>query len=250
MKAIAQQEQPTVGLRVWQHGVVFLLACAVIISRRPDAVFHVQFYAEDGHVWYADAYNLGWWPALFRTWTGYFLTLPRIAASLALLVPLYRVPLFLNLVAIFVQALPVNLLLTVRSSVWGSLRFRSLLAGMYVILPNCSEISYGITDANFLLALSAFILLMAYAPQSIKWRLFDIFILLLCGLSGPFCIFLLPLSVFLVWKYRDRWRYVPVGIFAFSCLVQLLSLLVLVDPEKVVFIQPGIAGGELGGLVG
>jgi hypothetical protein len=130
MKAIAQQEQPTVGLRVWQHGVVFLLACAVIISRRPDAVFHVQFYAEDGHVWYADAYNLGWWPALFRTWTGYFLTLPRIAASLALLVPLYRVPLFLNLVAIFVQALPVNLLLTVRSSVWGSLRFRSLLAGM------------------------------------------------------------------------------------------------------------------------
>jgi hypothetical protein len=24
----------------------------------------------------------------------------------------------------------------------------------------------------------------------------------------------------------------------------------LVDPEKVVFIQPGIAGGELGGLVG
>jgi len=26
--------------------------------------------------------------------------------------------------------------------------------------------------------------------------------------------------------------------------------LILVDPEKVVFIQPGIAGGELGGLVG
>ena len=48
------------GLRPWQQGILFLLACAVIVSRRPEAIFHAQFYAEDGHVWFADAYNLGW----------------------------------------------------------------------------------------------------------------------------------------------------------------------------------------------
>ena len=38
---------------------VFLFACAVVIARRPDAVFHAQFFAEDGRIWFADAYNLG-----------------------------------------------------------------------------------------------------------------------------------------------------------------------------------------------
>src|SRR5208282_5718589 len=95
-------------LRPWQHGAIFLLACAVIVWRRPDAFFHAQFYAEDGHVWFADAYNLGWWPALFHTFAGYFETLPRLVASLALLVPLALVPLFFNIIAIAFQTLPVN----------------------------------------------------------------------------------------------------------------------------------------------
>src|ERR1039457_6186574 len=99
-------QQP--GIRPWQHGAISLFACAILAARRPDAIFHSQFYAEDGHVWFADAYNLGWWPALFRTWTGYFLTLPRLAAALALLVPLLRAPLLLNIVAICIQALPAS----------------------------------------------------------------------------------------------------------------------------------------------
>ncbi len=219
-------------LRLWQHGAVFLLAIAVIVSRRPDAVFHAQFYAEDGHAWYADAYNLGWWPALFRTWTGYFLTLPRLAAAFALLAPLYRVPLLLNLIAISIQALPANLLLSSRSSAWGSLRFRAALAGMYLVLPNCDEVSYGITDANFLLAMCALVLLLASTPQSTAWRLFDIAIVLLCGLSGPFCIFLLPVAVFLAFKRRDSWRWVPVGILAGCCLIQAWALLFLAPAAR------------------
>jgi hypothetical protein len=229
---MAEQEQPRTVLRFWQHGAIFLLACAVIVSRRPDAVFHAQFYAEDGHVWYADAYNLGWWPALFRTWTGYFLTLPRLGASLALLVPLYRVPLLLNLIAVAFQALPVNLLLTSRSSHWGSLRRRALLAGMYLALPNCDEITRSITAAHWLIALSAFLLLVAPIPRGIAGRIFDIFIMALCGLSGPFCIFLLPISVFLAWKYRERWRYLQAGIFAASCLVQSWALMFLAPAAR------------------
>ena len=100
------------GLRSWQQSAIFLLACAVIVSRRPDAIFHAQFYAEDGHVWFADAYNLGWWHALFRAQDGYFQTLPRLAAALALLAPLSLAPLVLNIAAVAVEALPVNILLS------------------------------------------------------------------------------------------------------------------------------------------
>jgi len=35
------------------------LAVIAIVSRRPDVILHPQFYAEDGVVWYAQAYSLG-----------------------------------------------------------------------------------------------------------------------------------------------------------------------------------------------
>ncbi len=228
------QELPhrQIGLRPWQQGILFLLACAVIVWRRPDAVFHAQFYAEDGHVWFADAYNLGWWPALFHTFAGYFETLPRLVASLALLVPFFLVPLFLNLIAIAFQALPVNMLLAARSSTWGSLRFRLLLAGMYLALPNCDEVGRGIDNAQWPLALSAFILLLACSPHSIAGRVFDILFLLLCGLTGPFCIFLLPISIFLALKHRDSWRWVQAGIMAGTSLIQGRALLFLAPASR------------------
>jgi len=220
------------GLRPWQHGAIFLLACLILISRRPDAIFHFQPYAEDGHVWYADAYNLGWWAALFHTWTGYFLTLPRIAAALSLIAPFRLFPLILNLVAISVQALPFNLLISPRSSGWGDLRLRGLLAAVYLALPNSTELSNGITDANFPLALSAFLLIVALAPRGAAGRLLDFCIILLCGLSGPFCIFLLPISIYLAWKEGKSWRWIIAGVVGASCAIQSYALLFLAPTAR------------------
>jgi hypothetical protein len=225
------QNQPAEhsGLHPWHHGMIFLLACATLVARRPDAILHAQFFAEDGHVWFADAYNYGWWAALFRAHTGYFQTLPRLGAAIALLVPFYFAPMVLNAIAIAVQAIPVNLLLSSRSSAWGSLRFRALLAGIYLALPNCSELSSSITESQWLLALCAFLLLVASIPQSLAGRVFDVSILMLCGLTGPFCITLLPFALFLAWRRRECWRWVPAGLLAGLCVVQAWALLI-VDP--------------------
>lgn len=230
-------------LRLWQQGAIFLLACALIVSRRPAAVFHAQLYAEDGHVWFADAYNLGWGPALLRTWTGYLLNLPRLGAALALLVPLYRVPLLLNLIAICFQALPANLLLASRSATWGSLRFRGILAGIYLALPNCTEVSYGITDANFLLTLSAILVILGRTSQNSACQLFDILILYLCGLSGPFSIFLLPIAASLAWKDCTLWRRIHASILVACCVVQSWALLFLAPAAR--SHQPLSASAEL-----
>ncbi len=225
------------------HCIFFLLACAVIASRRPDAIFRPQFWAEDGHVWFADAYNLGWWPALFRAQDGYYQTLPRLAAALALLAPLSLAPLVLNLVAIAVQALPVSLLLSSRSSAWGTLRFRALLAVLYVALPNCREMGACVTSSQWIMTLCTFLVLVASPPESIAGKLFEISILLLCGLTGPFCIFLLPIAVFLAWRRRDHWARLRAGILAALCLVQAWGLLV-VDPS----VRPHFALGASPGL--
>jgi hypothetical protein len=223
---MAQQDRP-VEVRLWQHGLIFLAACAVLICRRPDAILHAQFWAEDGHVWFADAYNCGWWVPLFRAQDGYFQTLPRLVASIALIVPLSWAPFILNLVATAFQALPANLLLSSRSSPWGSFQSRTTMAAIYLLLPNCTEMSYGITESQWLLALSAFLVLVASSPTMMPSRIFDALILLLSGLTGPFCIFLLPISLFFAFKRHSRWQWGITGMLAMLCLVQLWGLMVL-----------------------
>lgn len=226
MSAITKHQERHSGLTPWHHGAIFLAACAILVSRRPDAVFHAQFFAEDGHIWFADAYNFGWLPALLRTQDGYFQTLPRLAASLALLVPFSLVPIALNLIAIAIQAIPANLLLLDRSSVWGSLRYRALLAGIYLALPNCFEISFGITESQWPFALCAFLLLAAGTPQGTLGRIVDLAVILLCALTGPFCVPLFPVALVLAWKRHTRWHLVLSVILAVCCLVQAWELLI------------------------
>jgi hypothetical protein len=225
MNAMAKLQEQPAEFRPWQHGAIFLVACAILVSRRPDAILNAQFFQEDGHVWFADAYNFGWWAGLFRTYEGYHHVFLRLGASLALLVPLTLAPLVLNLIAICIQALPANLLVSVRCSAWGSLRFRALLAGVYLALPNTREMLNDISQSQWPLTLCAFLLLAGSTPRSVGGRIFDISILLLCGLTGPECFFLLPIALFLAWRHRDRWRWVATGVLAALCPIQAWSLL-------------------------
>src|SRR5664280_1271684 len=116
------------------HVLAFVAAAGLVVSRRPDAIVHAQFFAEDGHVWFADAYNRGWFTSLFRTQDGYFQTLPRLAAALSLLVPLSWAALVINLIGLIIQILPVPLLLSRRLSRLGSLQLRAALAFVYICL--------------------------------------------------------------------------------------------------------------------
>jgi hypothetical protein len=224
------KEGSSAGVHLWHHCAIFLFACCILVARRPDALFHAQFCAEDGLVWFPDAYNHGWWQALMLPWTGIFMTVPRLGAALALLVPLASAPLVLSLIQIGLLALPVNLILSARSAGWGSLRFRALMAGIYLALPNNTEISYGISWAQWPLALCAILLVVASAPRNRIERVLDCILFVLSGLSGPSCILLLPIAVFIAFKRKNRWLWVPPSIFAACAMVQAYALLVL-DPK-------------------
>src|SRR3954469_12775577 len=128
--------------------VSFLLAALAVISRRPDAISNPQFFAEDGNVWFAEAYNYGWARALAITHTGYFQTLPRLGAALALAVPLQHAPLVMNLVGLVLQVAPVVFLLSARAERWAPLRIRVLMALAYLALPNISELDVSIMEAQ------------------------------------------------------------------------------------------------------
>ena len=186
---------------------VFLLTFAVIaplavvIARRPDAIFNPQFWAEDGKVFYADAYNFGFrsvaWPV-----AGYLQTLPRLAALLSLGFPFRAAPFVLNCIAIVVQVLPAVLLLSKRLDPVGTWRPRCLLAFLYLTLPNSHELHGNITNAQWALALSALLVIFARPAKSLPARVFDIVVVGLCSLTGPFVILIAPIGV--AKRYMDR----------------------------------------------
>jgi hypothetical protein len=222
---LAEPERPAVWLHICRHIAIFFFACFILVLRRPDAVFHAQFLHEDGHTWFADVYNFGWWAGIWRTYAGYHHVFMRLGAALALLVPLAEAPLVMNLIAVALDALPVSLLLSSRSSAWGSVRFRALLAAAYLALPNTREMLNNISQAQWPLTLSAFILLAAEPPKSAAGKVFDVSILLLCGLTGPQCVFLLPIALYLAWRSRNRWSLAAAGLLALTCAVQGWGLL-------------------------
>lgn len=61
-----------------------------------------------------------------------------------------------------------------------------------------------VTNAQVQLALLSFLVLVAAPATTLAWRSFDAAVLLLSGLSGPFCLLLVPVAVVAWWQGRTR----------------------------------------------
>jgi hypothetical protein len=208
------------------HVTVFLLSSAIIISRRPEIIFRPQFYAEEGQMFYAQAYNVGLVHPLFWSYGGYLHIFPRLVADLAQLFPLVCAPLLFNLVAMMVQVLPVQMLLSSRLSAIGRLPARLFLALLYLCLPNSSEIHANLTNVHPRLATIAFLVMVSSLPRSNGARVFDFLAVLMCGLTGPYVIMLTP-AAFLAWREsRERWKLILTSTLTAGAAIQ--SLLILI----------------------
>lgn len=212
------------GLKTWRQLLLFVLVAAAIISRRPDALFHPQFYAEDGAVWYAQAYNLGWLHSLTIPEGGYLNTLPRLVCGLALFVPLRHAPAVLNAFGLLIQVLPVMVLLSGRCAAWGSLPLRALQAAVYIALPNSNELDVTITNAHWHLVLVICLIAFAGPPRNRWWMGFDIAVCVVGGLTGPWAIVLTPLVLVFWWLRRQRWSLVVAAVLGICAVIQSAEL--------------------------
>ena len=204
---------------------MFLLAGVLVMVRRPDLITDAHFYGEDGAHWYADAYNSSWWHALTLSAGGYLNTLQRLTGALSLIVPLRYAPLVMNIVGLVVQILPVCFLLSSRCANWWPLPVRLVQAALYLFLPNAREIHIVLTNAPFHLALLAFLVAVATPPHNLPWKIFDIAILALSALSGPFCLATIPLVCVFCWFQRQNWSLVVVATLCPLAAVQAIELL-------------------------
>jgi hypothetical protein len=213
------------GLNTTSQILVFGAVLLALFSRRPSLLTHAQFYAEDGTFWFAQAYNFGWLHSLLLPQAGYLNTMPRVAAGIALLVPLEWAPLAMATVGLLIQALPVPILLSSRMCRWGSLPTRLLMATAYVAMPNTREIHIVATNTLWHLALAAALVALANSPRTWLGRFLDIVLVLAASLSGPFCILLAPIVLIFWWLRRQPWTFVIFLLMTIAACTQIAVLL-------------------------
>ena len=200
--------------------MVPVIAFAILSARRPAALLHADFWAEDGWRWYPDAYNEGW-NSLLRPYAGYLQSICRVVGLAAQPFPLSWAPTIFSLSALVVQVAAACLLLSARmDGVWPHRPSRMLFAFIYLLLPNSFEVYANLTNAQWHLSLVAFLLLVATPARTPPGRIADLLTIALCGLSGPFCLFLAPVSIWQVWRRRDRDSAWKLALILACCVVQ------------------------------
>lgn len=184
---------------------ITVVACAIVISRRADAVTNPQFYAEDGARWFADAYTYGALRAFGLPYNGFLQTLDRLAPVVAMPFGLRNAPLIYNVCGLLLQVAPVAYFLSRRfDAVVPSFWARVGMGAVYLLMPS-AELNVDITNAPFHLAILAALVILAPEPKGWYWIAFDLLAVALCGLSGAFAYILLPVTV--LWLLVRRRRF-------------------------------------------
>ena len=206
--------------------LVLVGGCLLAWVRSPAVLLHPALWAEDGPVFFQSAYNLGWHASLIQTSAGYLGVLPRVGADLGLLVPLEQLPLFFALAALVVQVLPAVFLASRRMAhVVPDVRVRLLLAAVYLLMPNSSEINVRWVNGQWHMAVLAILIVLASPARGWWWRVFDVVALALSCLTGPFVLSLVIVAAIVLWRTRQRWTMVLTAVAAVTGALQVIALL-------------------------
>jgi hypothetical protein len=205
----------------------------LVWARCPTIISHAMFWAEDGWVWYPQAYADGW-RCLLIDHSGYLQTISRLVALLSLLFPLSLAPKVFAFAALAIQVAPAIFLVSPRmASAIPTLAVRVALALLLIAIPGMSEIYVNLTNSMWHLSLLAFLVLAAAPAATRPQRVFDTLALAVSGLSGPFALFLMPIALLWCYLRRGRWQTWRLIVMAVTAAIQ-TSLIIIHQPSRVV----------------
>lgn len=211
--------------RPWHLALLGVGFALLVLSRKPDVLLHAELWGDDGWSWFPDAYNLGL-ASLAKPVNGYLNTFQRLIGLAVQPFPLAWVPTLFATVGLAMQVAPALFLVSGRmAAAWPQPWARLAFALIALALPNELDLYVNLTNSQWHLALLAFLVLVSAPPESRAGHTFDAVVLLLCGLSGPFCLVLAPVAAWQVIAQRSRTSVVRAAILGGTALMQIGWLL-------------------------
>jgi hypothetical protein len=174
-----------------------IITVGVLSARAPD-VFVPQFWAEDSFFW-RDAYLDGP-PALFRPYAGYFVTAPRLIAALSTLWHPIWAPTVFVMITISVTAWCAFTAASSRVPRWLGFTLGVTL----LLAPQETGDIFGYAVNLQWVAAPVLAVIAATAPPDSRCsRANQAFFASIAAFTGPFAVFLAPLFIVRMVRYRD-----------------------------------------------
>jgi hypothetical protein len=196
------------------------IAGIILFLRFPDALLNPQLFAEGGVVFFSDAYDKGPF-ALLTPYAGYLHLVPRLVAYFASLLDPGCVPALYNGSAFLCEMLTLAFVFSPRVR----LPFKPALVLSMVLVPHTGEVINSFINIQWWLALVLIMVALSDDPGTRPQRWLDWTAILICGLTGPFIVFLLPLFVVRAWLRRS-WD--SIALAAFSTLIASIQIYFLI----------------------
>jgi hypothetical protein len=174
-------------------------ACLILILRKPDSLRNPQFFAEDGTVFFIGARQLGL-QTVTNPYGGYLHLVPRIVALAANYLDPASIPAAYNWLALAVDFAVIAMIFSPRVV----LPAKPALAIAFALVPHSGEVFLSLTNVQWFLALLLVLLLFSNDAATAPQRWFDRVLVAICGLTGPFICFLLPLYIIRTASRRTR----------------------------------------------
>jgi hypothetical protein len=206
----------------WSPYVVFFTIALLMLLRAPSLVTDPRFWAEEGRVYFARAYNTEWFKSILLPYGGYYSLMPNSFCLIAAKwVPLERAPLVTTLAAFVVQLLPHLLILFGMKPVLPRFSERVLLSCVVLFVMQTGAIFLSTITSQYHLAVVTYLILISIDAQSSKpWVWLRRFLVVLSGLTGAVSCFLLPLFLLKAYLTRRRDILVLAGLLLAATLVQ------------------------------
>lgn len=204
-----------------QTCLLIALFATLLCLRAPYILIYGRFWAEEGSVFFHNAFVQPPLKALFFVFGGY-LNLATNASTLIArwAVPIYYAPYVTIFIGLFFQILPLFLLLTSKNEWLSSFRTRLLITLLLLLVPASSEIALQSLHIQFQLALCcAIIAFLGTETGYQRWlRLSILFLSPLCGLIVIPLLVVFGLRAFVD---RNRLRYEQILVLSIGSFVQL-----------------------------
>lgn len=207
-----------------------ILVTGILYIRRPDSFQRPQFWAEDGTVFFLQAYEQGARAHLIP-YAGYYHGVPRLVASLAQAFLPRWAPTIFNFSALLVMLALATKLFSSRLD----LRFPMLFALFPVLIPHFRGVVFlTLTNAQWPLALILVLTAIESPPETKGQRIVDGLLILMAGLTGPFVVLIVPIFAWRWLRHRTWPALETLALASTAALVQGWSFLrnpVLIAPD-------------------
>ena len=204
--------------------IILVGAILLIVTRHVDFIIYPRFWAEEGSVYFLDAYTFGA-SSLWHAHQGYYSIIPNFSTYFATFVPLEFAPIITTLIAFVVQVVPFYLI-NISKSEFFNTSFKKLLASMIILfVGNTEQIWLNTITSQFHFVVILFLLLIDNKSNLNKGKSYIFYIItLISGLSGVPANILAPIFFYNYFITKQKINLHMFGILVITSLIQVIAI--------------------------